>query len=282
MEKISIVLLNYLNYTDTLECVNSILDMEYELDGIVIVDNHSDNESFKILYKKYAQSDKIIVVRTGKNYGFAKGNNIGIRIARERFGSDFVFVANNDILFMEKDYFNKLLGNYSGGVGVIGSEIHTKGKRIQRRVSIPVTLHENLILYKRDFFIKYTKGIWVSLPSRPGYRVMALHGCALLLTPDFFKYYRGFYERTFLYNEEEILYFMCKKHDLEQIYVRDTYIYHKEDRSSELSFHNDNKVRSSYTLQSRKYVLWWIIKDKFRTKFIYCKKVISDIVNGQH
>lgn len=62
MEKISIVLLNYLNYTDTLECVNSILEMEYELAGIVIVDNHSNNESFQKLYKKYAQSDKIIVV----------------------------------------------------------------------------------------------------------------------------------------------------------------------------------------------------------------------------
>ena len=52
MEKISIVLLNYLNYTDTLECVNSILEMEYELAGIVIVDNHSNNESFQKLYKK--------------------------------------------------------------------------------------------------------------------------------------------------------------------------------------------------------------------------------------
>lgn len=273
MEKISIVLLNYLNYTDTLECVNSILEMEYELAGIVIVDNHSNNGSFQKLYKKYAQSDKIIVVRTGKNYGFAKGNNIGIRIARERFGSDFIFVANNDILFMKQDYFDKLLENYSDGVGVIGSEIRTRGNRVQRRFSIPITVRENLVLYKRDFFIKHTKGSWVSLPSRPGPRVTALHGCALLLTPDFFKYYKGFYERTFLYSEEEILYFMCKKFDLEQRYVRDTYIFHKEDKSSELSFHNDNKVRSSYALQSRKYVLWWIIKDKLRTKLISCKKV---------
>ncbi len=273
MEKISIVLLNYLNYTDTLECVNSILEMEYELAGIVIVDNHSNNESFQKLYKKYAQSDKIIVVRTGKNYGFAKGNNIGIRIARERFGSDFIFVANNDILFMKQDYFDKLLENYSDGVGVIGSEIRTRGNRVQRRFSIPITVRENLVLYKRDFFIKHTKGSWVSLPSRQGPRVTALHGCALLLTPDFFKYYKGFYERTFLYSEEEILYFMCKKFDLEQRYVRDTYIFHKEDKSSELSFHNDNKVRSSYALQSRKYVLWWIIKDKLRTKLISCKKV---------
>lgn len=267
MKKISIVLLNYLNYTDTLECVNSILEMEYKLDGIVIVDNHSDNESFEILCKKYKKNDKIIVVKAGKNYGFAKGNNIGIRIARETFGSDFIFVANNDTLFMKKDYFDKLLGNYSQGVGIIGSEIHTKGNHIQKRYSIPITLHENLVLYKNDFFRKHTKGTWVSLPLKSDSSAMALHGCALLLTPDFFKYYRGFYERTFLYSEEEILYFMCKKYDLEQRYVRDTYIYHKEDKSSELSFHNDNKVSSSYALQSRKYVIWWIVKDKFRTKF---------------
>ena len=49
MQKLGIVILNYLNYKDTIECVNSILNMGYPVEGIVIVDNHSENDSFKIL-----------------------------------------------------------------------------------------------------------------------------------------------------------------------------------------------------------------------------------------
>lgn len=263
MNRISIVLLNYLNYTDTIECVNSILEMGYRLDGIVIVDNHSDNESFEILYKRYRHNNKIIVVKSRKNYGFAKGNNIGIHIVRERFGSDFIFVANNDTLFMKEDYFRKLLANYSDGVGVIGSAIHTKRNRAQKGDTIYTTFRDNFILCMYDLLLKHKKGIWTNLLPNLNGGTKTLHGCALLLTPDFFKYYGGFYEHTFLYNEEVILYFMCKRYDLEQRYVRDTYIYHKEDQSSELSFHNDNAVMHSYKLQSRKYVLWWIIKEKF-------------------
>ena len=43
MNKISIVVLNYLNYVDTIECVDSILEMKYKFEGIIIVDNNSKN-----------------------------------------------------------------------------------------------------------------------------------------------------------------------------------------------------------------------------------------------
>ena len=93
-------------------------------------------------------------------------------------------------------------------------------------------------------------------------RKKMLHGCALLFTPDFFKHYHGFYDRTFLYNEETILYLMCQKYGLKQEYVADTYVYHKEDQSSKMSFKNNNSVMSKYRFQGRKYVIWWIIKNK--------------------
>ncbi len=263
MESVSIVLLNYLNYQDTIECVNSIVEMDYGIAGIVIVDNHSDNGSFKILQKEYLENDKIIVVNAGKNYGFAKGNNIGINIARKRFHTDFVYVANNDIIFTQKDYFEKLLRNYEEDIGVIGSAIYLKNNVLQS-YKIYVTLRENLILYMHDYcMVHQHTALGCLLPKlRYHLKVTALHGSALLLTPAFFRYYNGLYERTFLYNEEVILYFMCKKAALRQKYVSDTYVYHKEDRSSRLSFRNDQLIRSKYAMQSRKFVLWWILKVK--------------------
>lgn len=97
-------------------------------------------------------------------------------------------------------------------------------------------------------------------------RVQILHGCCRLFTPLFFKYYDGFYPKTFLYAEEQVLYLMCKYVNIDQTYVPECEIYHKEDRSSEMSFHNDKRIDIKYNLQSYKYVIYWAIKNSFRKK----------------
>lgn len=262
MERISIVILNYLNYKDTVECIESIYNMQYEIAGIVIVDNHSDNKSFNILNKLYKKNNDIILIRTKQNYGFAKGNNIGIKIARQKFHSDFVFVVNNDVIFQQKNFFETLLSQYEQGVGILGPEIRLKGNKVQDKFSVYVTLKDNIILYTRNFLSYKNKEVWVKvLPNLDvTKREVVLHGCALLFTPDFFQHYQGFYHRTFLYNEEGILYLMCKRHDLRQKYVKEAFLYHKEDQSSELSFQNDNKIINYYHITSHKYLIWWILK----------------------
>lgn len=264
MNKVSIVVLNYLNYLDTIECVESILEMGYDHEGIVIVDNNSCNESFNILKKKYKENKNIIVVRTGKNYGFAKGNNIGISIARQRFHTDFVLVVNNDTVFKQRDYLQVLLDHYTDGIGMIGSEIHLKGDTIQNENLYDISFYGTLRSLLNMHLRKSGKEIWAFLipPVKKRKMVRVLHGCAVLFTQDFFKHYKGFYARTFLYSEEPILYLMCKKCGLRQMYVADTYIYHKEDQSSELSFQNDTKIMNDYVRQSYKFFVWWVFKDK--------------------
>ena len=141
MEKVAIVILNYLNYKDTIECVESIEQMKYDIAGIVIVDNGSNNDSWEILKRKYKGSRNIHVVRARKNYGFAKGNNIGIEIARKKFGTDYVFVVNNDVVFKDDNYFVELMKAYDQNVAIIGSEIHLKNGNIQREYSIFNIIH---------------------------------------------------------------------------------------------------------------------------------------------
>ncbi len=264
MRKISIVLLNYLNYQDTIECVDSIFQMNYAIEGIVIVDNNSNNESVRELRNLYYNKKNIIIVRAKANYGFAKGNNIGIEIARKRFHTDFVFVVNNDVVFYQRDFFNKLLDKYHKGVGVIGPTICLKDNIIQGQFWSYTSLKECVLLYIWWYLKNKDKFVWKNvLPALDTQKqVPVLHGSALLFTPDFFQYYKGFYSRTFLYNEEAILYMMCKKHGLEQKYVEDAFIFHKEDQSSEMSFGNDNRIMTSYQLDSYKYVVWWSLKNK--------------------
>lgn len=264
MKKISIVILNYLNYWDTIECIDSILDMGYEFEGIVVVDNNSKNESCRILKRRYEGNEKIAMVRAGKNYGFAKGNNIGISVARKKFHTDFVLAVNNDVVFKQKDYLQRLLRHYEHGIGMIGSEIHLKGNAVQKENIYDISLQGAFKLLFDLTLRKIDENIWSFLKYDVEERklVKVLHGCAILFTPDFFKYYAGFYERTFLYAEEPILYLMCKRRGLLQLYARDAYIYHKEDQSSEASFKNNEEIMEKYRRQSYKHLIYWIAKDK--------------------
>lgn len=263
MKMVAIVILNYLNYRDTIECMDSIEGMNYPLKGIVIVDNGSHNESYQILKKKYKKRDDVLVVRAGNNYGYAKGNNIGIALARKRYRTDFVYVVNNDVIFMDPHFFDKLLEVYTDDVGIIGSEIVLKNGIVQPQWSAYVELKEIIHNYIRIYLTYKDREVWGwALPDLyPQNRKKMLHGCGLLFTPSYFEKYNGFYPHTFLYAEEEILYQMCKRYGLKQVYVKETYIFHKEDQSSEMSFQNEKKIMQKYTFKSYKYVVWWALKN---------------------
>lgn len=260
MNRLVIVVLNYLNYQDTMECVDSILKMQYSISGIVIVDNGSSNRSFERLRKKYYMEDEVYVIAGKKNRGYAQGNNIGINYARKKLKAEFVLIVNNDTIFIDKDYIKSMLDRYEPGIGVLGSRIFLQNGEEQMPFMFYLGLKDSLMRYINMFSGKY--GSSFGFPSSRGNTEMVLHGCALLFTPDFFKYYKGFYKRTFLYGEEGILYLMCKCKNLRQIYVPEAEIYHKEDQSSMMSFHNDGTIQRKYALQSEKYILWWILKYK--------------------
>ena len=83
MYDIGIVVLNYVNYSETIKCVSSLLKQENVSARIVIVENGSGNESAERLRGAFDGEKTVTVVDTGKNLGYAKGNNIGIKHLQE-------------------------------------------------------------------------------------------------------------------------------------------------------------------------------------------------------
>lgn len=59
-------------------------------------------------------------------------------------------------------------------------------------------------------------------------RDVLLHGCCLVFSKDFFEQMDGFYEGTFLYAEEEILYYLAKKRGMTLLYAPEVGCMHKE------------------------------------------------------
>ena len=64
---------------------------------------------------------KIILIKVDKNYGFAEGNNIGIRFAVSVLNSEFVVVLNNDTA-VDKEFLAELVSvvNSNADVGIVG------------------------------------------------------------------------------------------------------------------------------------------------------------------
>jgi GT2 family glycosyltransferase len=113
MPKITILVLNYNSWEDTIECLESLLEMTYEHFSIILIDNKSPNDSviqlknwlpegFLSLTDEQAASfqgplPKITFIESSHNGGYAAGNNIGLKLclaADPEF--EYAWVLNND------------------------------------------------------------------------------------------------------------------------------------------------------------------------------------------
>jgi len=90
---VSIVILNWNGLKDTIECLESLQKVTYPNYEVTVVDNASEGNDVKVLREKFA--GYVHVIENDKNYGFAKGNNIGIRHALQE-SPGYVLLLNND------------------------------------------------------------------------------------------------------------------------------------------------------------------------------------------
>ena len=93
LPKIAVILLNYNNFIDTINCINSLKKVKYSNFEIIVVDNESTNDSLKKL--KPLENNYIHITSSGKNGGYAYGNNYGIAIAKKH-KVDYFLLLNND------------------------------------------------------------------------------------------------------------------------------------------------------------------------------------------
>ena len=87
---VSVIILNYNGQKIIEHCLNSVLKSTYKPIDIILVDNNSDLQETKQLKRKYR--NKINFIRTGRNLGYAGGNNLGAANANGKY---LVFL-NND------------------------------------------------------------------------------------------------------------------------------------------------------------------------------------------
>ncbi len=96
MKDISIILINYNTAKFTLDCIASIYkksakSIEFE---IIVVDNNSEVEDYKILCEGLKKRPDIILHSSTLNTGFGGGNMLGVQHAK----GQYILFINNDVV----------------------------------------------------------------------------------------------------------------------------------------------------------------------------------------
>lgn len=120
--KVFVVVVTYngLKWVDS--CFSSLRNSTIPLQTIV-VDNGSTDDTLKLVEKNFPE---VHIVKTGKNLGFGKANNVGMEIAYQQ-GADYVFLLNQDA-WIEPDAVEALVAAHRKypAYGII-SPIHMNG-----------------------------------------------------------------------------------------------------------------------------------------------------------
>lgn len=103
------IILNWNDFEDTDECVQSLLKLDNDMFEIVLVDNGSTDSSGQQLSEKYANNDRISTILLDENRGYAGGMNAGIDRALDA-GAEYIWLLNNDTVVSDSDVVEKLTG----------------------------------------------------------------------------------------------------------------------------------------------------------------------------
>lgn len=270
--KYGFVILHYLVSEVTKQCVDSILTKFQEDIEVVIVDNASPNNSGALLKDYYSNYTNVEVLINNENAGFARGNNIGYKYLRENGLYDFIIVMNNDVMIEQEDFLEKINSIYhQTQFAVLGPDIYcpawnvrqnparSKGLSYARVASLKKSYERwcahPLIHYIKDEIQNKIKNRSQSeiqgierISKDNQLENVVLHGACYIFSHVFIRCRdKAFNPGTFLYVEEDILYYECLMSGLKMVYSPDLKVIHWEEISASAS------TRSRYEKKKRKF-----------------------------
>ena len=119
----AVIVLNWNGLKDTVECLESLRRITYPDYQVLVVDNGSTGDDAKVLRERFG--DYIHIIENERNYGFAEGNNIGMRYALAKLDPGYLLLLNNDIT-VEPNFLTELViaAESDARVGLLGPLIY--------------------------------------------------------------------------------------------------------------------------------------------------------------
>jgi len=231
--QLSIIILNY-NVRYFLEqCVLSVQEALSGIDSeIIVIDNNSSDDSCVMIEKRFPD---VKLIRNSENFGFPKGNNIGVTQARGKY----ICILNPDTVVAE-DTFYKILAfaERQTNLGIVGCKlIDGTGNFLpesKRGVPTPwVSFTKIFGLYKifpkwNLFNQYYAQQI---LENETG-KVDILVGAFMFMQRDLYIELKGFDENCFMYADDIDLSYRALLKQKENYYFHETTILHYKGEST--------------------------------------------------
>lgn len=241
MNKIDLIVLNYNDYKTTSKFIEIVKDYD-NIDHIVVVDNNSTDDSFKLLLNY--KNDKIHIIKSEKNGGYSYGNNYGIKYAINNFNSKYIIISNPDVFF-EKEIVDDMKNIYSKEekIGIVAPTMLINGELKWTCWKLP-KFRDDLIatsymlknvLGDRTLYSKYHfNGEYSFVDILPG---------SLFMIPAMVIEEIGFFdEDVFLYCEERMLSKRLIERGYRNIILNDKKYDHQHSASIGKSINNSIKI----------------------------------------
>lgn len=240
--KVYIIILNYKNHKDTLECLDSVKQLDYPNFTALAIDNDSSDESEEKIKEWIAQNqdDRFKFLQTGFNSGYAGGNNVGIKYALKAGDMDYAWLLNNDTT-VKPDALTKIIQKFksNSAIGLCGSRL------------VSYWDHSSIQSYGLTYN-KFTASVKSLTNEQDIHKLDYVCGASMCLSKSFIDEIGMLSEDYFLYFEELDLVERSKGKFITDC-APDSIVYHKEGQS--INGNSDKPRRSSladfYSIRNR-------------------------------
>jgi len=218
--QVLILIVNWNNYSDTKECLESLVQLTNENYQVMLVDNGSVDDSSKLLSEEYPE---IQLVELQENLGFAGGNNVGLEYAlKEEF--PYILLLNNDTMIKDGKFLSTLVQvlEEEHNVGAVGPAVVESDGNIQLSI-LPYPNLGNTIIN--------SLGLYNPNHKKRQY-VDSIAGCCVLLRREAIEQAGLLDENYFMYGEETEWFFRMRKKGWKILYHPVKSIIHKGASSS--------------------------------------------------
>jgi len=266
---VTIIILNWNGWKDTIVCLESLRELKYSNYQIVIVDNGSMDDSVERIkgwamgnlgddhglteysrmtaleggddyieqnLKNNPEKTKLVLIRNEDNLGFTGGNNVAIRYSlQKKCPADYVFVLNNDARVDKDCLINLIHTARKTNAGIVGSVLKDENSgEIAEILGRP----EATFPLIRHFFhpmIRWPKHSHNF--EEDFWTCFWAGGTAMLICKDVLKAVysskqRYFDDRLFLYGEEVEFCHIARQKGFKSITTKNAAIFHKRMGSS--------------------------------------------------
>ena len=192
---VAIIILNWNGKHLLRTCLSSLFKLtDYPNYKVIVVDNGSTDGSVEYVKKHFPKAD---ILALDKNYGYAKGNNEGIKYALKKYNPDYVLLLNNDTKIIQKDWLCRAVKSAStNSIDLLSVKQMIGEQRALPRRAINIFSYS--VSYP-DIDTEHTfLGGWFLLFNKK-------------LIKEIWKYFGGvFPEEYFCYLEDSFLYWVVK------------------------------------------------------------------------